>query len=298
MALAAAAAVLFAAPAPAAAQQCTPFQWNNPSPSYPTGVTHQTYRSPSMNVDIGFNVYTPPGYAAGTQRFPVIYYLHGRGGQEGTMVANVVQWMQQRVTAGVIRPAILVFANGIVDSFYADSKDGTKLVHTAILDELIAHVDATWRTRACREQRAISGFSMGGQGALLYAFERPRLFGSVVAYAPALVDFSGMSATTSRCMFGDDLAYYASYRPQTWRDRNADALRGRLGIRITVGSEDSLRTADEDMHDSLDALAIPNDFEIVPGCGHAHGCLWTTAGDRGAATHEDNFATCGSRPVP
>jgi enterochelin esterase-like enzyme len=298
LATAVTAAAALTAPSTAAAQQCTAFAWNNPSQSYPTGVTHHTFRSPSMNVDVGFNVYTPPGYATSTQRYPVIYYLHGRGGHEGTMVANVVSWMRTRVQAGLVRNAILVFVNGAVDSFYADAKDGSVQVHTAILDELIPHVDATWRTRACREQRAISGFSMGGHGALLYAFERPQTFGSVVAYAPALVGFGGTGAAAARCMFDNDQAYYDEYRPETWATRNAARLRTNLGVRITVGSEDSLRIPDEAMAQQLTSLAIPHAFEIVPGCDHNHGCLWTTAGDRGVATHEANFGTCGSRPVP
>lgn len=287
-----------ASPAPAAAQSCTAFQWNNPSPSYPTGVTHQTFHSPSMNVDIGFNVYLPPGYAGSAQRFPVIYYLHGRGGNEGTMVANVVSWMKTRVTAGLIRPAILVFVNGAVDSFYADAADGSRAIETSILDELIPHVDATYRTRACREQRALSGFSMGGAGSLLYAFERPQLFSSVVAYAPALVTYDELGAATSRCMFGDDAAYFAEFQPSTWASRHVTSLRGSLKIRIAVGSEDGLLEPDRQMDQQLTQLAIPHEFEIVPGCAHAHGCLWTTAGDRGVAAHEAAFGTCGSNPLP
>lgn len=287
-----------ARPAIAQAQSCTPFQWDNPSPSYPTGVTHHTFHSPSMNVDVGFNVYLPPSYAGSTQRFPVLYYLHGRGGNEGTMVANVVSWMKARVAAGVIRPAILVFANGAVDGCYADAADGSRAIHTTILDELIPHVDATFRTRACREQRGISGFSMGGNGALLFAFERPELFGSAVAYAPALVPFDELSATTSRCMFSDDANYYAEFEPRTWASRRAAQLRQNLQIRIAVGDQDALLEPDRQMDQQLTQLAIPHGFEVVPGCAHNHGCLWTTAGDRGAAAHEAGFATCGSRPVP
>lgn len=286
-----------AAAAPAAAE-CTAFQWNNPSASYPTGVTHHTFHSASMNVDIGFNVYLPPGYTTGTQRYPVIYYLHGRGGDEGTMVANVVSWMKARVTAGIIRPAILVFVNGAVDSFYAEAFDGSRLVETAVIDELIPHVDASFRTRACREQRAISGFSMGGAGSLYYATSRPELFSSVVAYAPALVDLPGVGAAGARCMFGDDPLYYAEFKPATWAARNAAALRSNLQIRLAVGSLDGLLDNGRAMDQQLTGLAIPHGFEIVPGCSHNHGCLWTTAGDRGAAAHEAGFAACGSRPVP
>ncbi len=287
-----------AAASPAQAQsQCTGFAWNNPSSSYPAGVTHHTFRSAANGVDIGFNVYVPPGYSGSSERYPVIYYLHGKGGNEGTMVANVVSWMRQRVSAGKIRPAILVFANGAVDSGYADAKDGSRKLETAILRELIPHVDSNWRTHACREQRAISGFSMGGNGALLYAFRRPDLFSSVVAYAPALVEYSELSAPVATCMFGDDPAYYRKYQPKTPLAQNLETLRARVRTRITVGTQDPLHEVDVAMARELMSLGVSNELEEVAGCGHAHGCLWTTAGDRGVAVHEAAFGACGSAPT-
>lgn len=287
-----------AAASPSQAQsQCTAFAWNTPSPSYPTGVSHHTFRSASNGVDVGFNVYVPPGYSTSSTRYPVIYYLHGKGGNEGTMVANVVSWMRQRVSAGKIRPAILVFANGAVDSGYADAKDGSRKIETAILRELIVHVDATWRTHACREQRAISGFSMGGNGALLYAFKRPDLFSSVVAYAPALLEYAELSAPVASCMFGDDATYYRRYQPKTALAQNLDTLRARLRTRITVGTLDPLHDVDVALARELASLGVANELEEVAGCGHAHGCLWTAAGDRGVAVHEAAFGACGSAPT-
>lgn len=281
-----------AASPPAAVAQCDGFRWDNPSPSYPRGVSHHTWTSRAMGVDVGFNLYLPPDYAASDARYPVIYFLHGIGGDEGTMVTNVVTWMEQRVAAGLIRPAILVFPNGAVDSGYADAKDGSRRIWTLILDELIAHVDATWRTAACRGQRAISGFSMGGNGALLYALARPELFSSVVAYAPAIHDFASLRPTIKTCMFGDDAAYYERFRPETWARSNRDAIAGGLPIRIAVGDADPLHSSDVAFDQLLTSLAIDHVFESVPGCSHNHGCLWQTAGDRGVATHEAAFAAC------
>lgn len=287
-----------AAASPAQAQsQCTAFAWNNPSPSYPTGVTHHTFRSAANGADLGFNVYVPPGYSTSTARYPVIYYLHGKGGNEGTMVANVVSWMRQRVSAGKIRPAILVFANGAVDSAYADAKDGSRKLESSILRELIPHVDANWRTQACREQRAISGFSMGGNGALLYAFKRPELFSSVVAYAPALLEYSELSAPVAGCMFGNDAAYYRQYQPKTPLAQNLSTLRARMRTRVTVGTLDPLHAVDVAMARDLTSLGVSNELEEVAGCGHNHGCLWSVAGDRGVAVHEAAFGACGSAPT-
>src|SRR5215203_2059451 len=59
--------------------------WDNPSPTLPPGVTHGKYRSTSMATEIGYNVYLPPEYGSShLKRFPVIYFLHGRAGDENT----------------------------------------------------------------------------------------------------------------------------------------------------------------------------------------------------------------------
>ena len=61
--------------------------WNNPPSSDPTGVTHHTYHSTIMNVDIGYNIYLPPQYSSGwTQKFPVVYFFHGSGGNENSVI--------------------------------------------------------------------------------------------------------------------------------------------------------------------------------------------------------------------
>jgi hypothetical protein len=56
---------------------------NEPEPGQlPAGVTHHTYRSASLGHDVGYCIYLPPDYAAGNKRYPVIYNLHGAGGNE------------------------------------------------------------------------------------------------------------------------------------------------------------------------------------------------------------------------
>lgn len=281
------------------AQTCSAYSWNNPSSRYPAGVEHKTFRSPSMGKDVGFNVYTPPEYAASTARYPVVYFLHGVNGDEGQMPPNVVPWVTARVQAGLMRPSILVFANGAIDSGYADTKDGRR-VETSILKELIPFVDTSYRTNACREQRAISGFSMGGKGALIYAFKYPDLFGSVVAYAPALLDWPSAQAEHAdqvACVYGNEEAYFNQYSPSYWLEKNATKFNG-LRIRFSVGAQDGLEQENMAMDQRMKSLGIAHEFEIVPGCGHEHGCLWTTAGNRGIAFHEASLSACGSAPDP
>jgi enterochelin esterase-like enzyme len=266
------------ATAPPARAQCAGFAWDNPSPSYPAGVSHHTFTSPSMGVAVGYNVYVPPEYSSGTARYPVIYFLHGIGGDEGTMVANVVTWMRARVAAGLIRPAILVFPNGAVDAAYADAKDGSRRVMTMILDELIPLIDATWRTNACREQRAISGFSMGGHGALLYALRAPERFGSVVAYAPALVDTAPCDGDP-RVHVRRRSGVLRGVQAETWARTNAATLARGPQIRIVVGDQDGLYAPDVAFDQLLTTLAIRTRSRSRRAA-RMRGCLWDAAGDR------------------
>ena len=69
---------------PKSNQANTDDMWvTSPVPVLPTNVTHHTFRSGSMQREVGFCLYLPPGYEKDTQRrYPVIYHLHGAGGNK------------------------------------------------------------------------------------------------------------------------------------------------------------------------------------------------------------------------
>ena len=73
-----------AQPKPKANQANTDDMWiASPIPALPPSVTHHTFRSESMKRDVGYCLYLPPGYEKDTERrYPVIYHLHGAGGNE------------------------------------------------------------------------------------------------------------------------------------------------------------------------------------------------------------------------
>ena len=90
------------------------------------------------------------------------------------------------------RPIIVVFANGMIDSYYVRCCVSQRPVETVIIKELIPHIDATYRTIATREGRMIEGFSMGGYGAGHFGFKYPELFGSISMIDAAVVDLNVM----------------------------------------------------------------------------------------------------------
>jgi endo-1,4-beta-xylanase len=245
--------------------------WNNPPAGpLPKGVRHGTFRSASMGVDVGYNVYLPPDYATDTaRRYPVVYWLHGLGGNEtsGVFPADV----DGAVRAGTVPPLIVVSATGGARTRYHDSADGKIMGDTVIARELVAHVDQTYRTIATRGGRSIQGMSMGGNGALKFAFKYPDLFGSVVAFAPALVDGDWMAANDREfldTMFAGDKERYQREIATSVLKRNAGEVRGQeVAILIVIGTSDSLLERARGMHRLLGEQKVPHEYvelETVP----------------------------------
>ena len=88
-------------------------------------------------------------------------------------------------------------ASYYVDSGYTGADPGRK-VETAFTKDLIAHVDATYRTVASRTGRGIAGYSMGGYGALRYSLAHPDLFGASIVLSPAVYVPSPPSDSSTR----------------------------------------------------------------------------------------------------
>ncbi len=282
-----------------------PISWVNRRGKKLPGVEHHTFHSQAMNCEVGFNIYTPPGYATGDTRYPVIYWLHGgsRGG-EAVGVGNATI-LQKAIRAKQLPPVIMVFPNGGRGSFYCDSFDGTIMAETALIKELIPFIDKNYRTIAERRARAIEGFSMGGFGALKFAFKYPELFCSVVSGAPALLDWAAVSSSRrhgperAKRLWNNDQKVFESDIPSAWLTKNADKIRGKLRIRLVVGDEDSLKERFIDAFcEQLGKLNVPYEYELLEGVGHSRSRVYPRVGLKGFQFHADSFSGGRQRTKP
>jgi len=115
------------------------------------------------------------------RRYPVVYLLHGLGG-------GMAQWSRLGLEAELDRTGaqfIAVMPAGRA-GYWANHADGGPRWADYVAHDVVSHVDATYRTIATREARAIGGISMGGHGALQVALNHPTLFGVIGAHSPAL----------------------------------------------------------------------------------------------------------------
>ncbi|MEO6095329.1 MAG: alpha/beta hydrolase-fold protein [Fibrobacteria bacterium] len=258
--------------------------WNNPpTGNMPTGVTHYTYHSQANNVDIGYSVYLPPNYTADTtNRYPVIYSLHGLGGTESNdeMARYISPFIQSAIVSNSVPPMIMVFPNGNCDKWYLDAENGSTKVETAIIRELIPLIENKYRVYTDRGHRAIEGMSMGGFGASLYGVKYPELFCSMVLYAPAML----------QNVSGGSKAWFDTTGPYGKLRQNAAVIKKNIKVRMCVGTNDNLGTSVRAWRDSLIKAGVSVEYADVSGAAHELGKLGSAQGVNMFKFHAANFA--------
>ena len=271
-----------------------PENWNNAPKNPPAGVEHKTFLSASMKTEVGYTIYLPPDYAANAaQRYPVIYYLHGRGGTESSNLA-AFGLLDGAIKAGKVPPLIYVHAMAGRNSGYVDAPDGSVMGETVVIKELIPHIDATYRTIAKKEGRAVEGFSKGGQGALLFAYKFPELFASVIGYAAGLASGAELQKelpAVFKQMHNDDVAQFDSTSAWFFAKKHADALRKDIAISIVLGDKDQHLDRNRRMHKLLEELKVPHAYRELPGFGHDTGKVYKEVGVEGFEFHAKHLKT-------
>ncbi|MDA0587241.1 MAG: alpha/beta hydrolase-fold protein [Planctomycetota bacterium] len=248
-----------------------PFKWVNELKGEYPGVSHATFESPSMKIDVGYCIYLPPGYDDAKNRetrYPTVFYLHGgRPGSELKSVKLASQF-HEHISSGKVPPMIYVFVNGGPVSHYnmPDMKNG--MGEDVFVKELIPHVDATYRTIGKRAGRGLEGFSQGGRGTTRIMFKHPHLFGSAApggaghSTEKRISEENGKESENLIFTPGDntyDLAReFAKLNP-----------RPKLPILIHVGTKGFNYENNLAYMEFLDSLKIPYKRLIVEGVPHS-----------------------------
>jgi S-formylglutathione hydrolase FrmB len=254
------------------------------SPEIAGTIEYGEVASKLMGSAVRYGVYLPPGYkdpANASRRYPVVFFLHGlwedsdrwfdRGG--GASFDSAIK--EKRL------PPVIVIVPDAGFSFYSDTLDGKKPYARFFIEEMVPWADKTFRTTARREGRLIGGNSMGGFGALKFAFGHPELFSAVGVHSPAILpenpsDASPRAQRTLRflaergvlaAIFGDpiDVDKWKAANPLTLAA--SAKLDPPIGIYVDCGEEDEYEF-DEGcrlLSAALNKRKIAHDFAIRPG---------------------------------
>ena len=165
-------------------------------------VARRWYDSPGLNMKRRLTVYTPPGYESSTQKYPVLYLLHGAGGDEEAWMAlgRLSQIMDNLIAEGKAKPMIVVMPNGNVTQeaapgegirgFYKPQFMEPKTMSGSYIGtfmDIINFVEKNYKVKANKENRAIAGLSMGGFHSLHISRYFPNTFDYVGLFSPAIM---------------------------------------------------------------------------------------------------------------
>ena len=219
-------------------------------------------RSQAMRKNIKCVVITPDGYATGTKAYPVVYLLHGYSG-------NYAQWIRETpsLAADADRyQMIIICPDGGFNSWYFDSPvDSSVRYETFITKELAAWADATYRILTGKENRAITGLSMGGHGALYLSFRNPDVFGAAGSMAGG-VDIRPFPKNWDMTrVLGDTLCCWENWEKNTVINL-ADTLKTTFpALIIDCGVEDFFFQVNRNLHQKLMDQQVPHDYIERPG---------------------------------
>ncbi|MFI5097409.1 MAG: alpha/beta hydrolase [Candidatus Acidiferrales bacterium] len=230
--------------------------------------------------EVRYCVMLPPAFDADkTRHFPILYLLHGLGDNEQFFIHtgewNLVEDMREK---GELKDFLIATPDGGT-SFYINAKDGKERYEDFLVQEFLPFIEKRYRVSPGRANRAISGISMGGYGALHLAFRHPQLFSAVSAHSAALIEklpaFLGGAAAQSNPsnrarifggVFGSppDAAYWNQESPITLaRTANLAGLK----IYFDCGDQDDygFDAGAAVLDRILTARHIAHEFHLYPG---------------------------------
>ena len=233
-------------------------------------VTRIWYPSVAAGFDRRLTVYTPAGYETTKAKYPVLYVLHGIGGDEDAWVTQgrATQILDNLIARGEAKPMIVVFTNGNISQEAAPLENSTgytrptmSLPQTmegsfeAAFPEVVKFIDSHYRTIAKKQSRAICGLSMGGFHTLYITLNNPDLFNYSGMFSAAIGTGSEQTAAHKEIYENVDgkLATYFSKKP---------AL-----LWIGIGKTDFLIQSNNEFRAKLEAAGYPYQYMETDG-GH------------------------------
>lgn len=149
-------------------------------PEHPRGtIHHHTFASTAVGASRDVVVYTPPGYEQSEDPYPVLFLLHGSGGDAGswTTIGRAQVIMDNHIAAGGT-PRILVMPDGHVrrDRQLLPRPEANAAFYGEFFNELLPLVERHYRVATDRPGRALAGLSMGGGHTLALGLRHPELF--------------------------------------------------------------------------------------------------------------------------
>lgn len=215
-------------------------------------VSRVWYDSPALGLERRMTVYTPAGYETGGKRYPVLYLLHGMGGDEEAWISlgRTAQILDNLIAQGKAKPMIVVMPNGNASQEAAPGESSRGMVpptmqlpktmegsYEQAFPEIVKFIDKNYRTVKSKSGRAIAGLSMGGFHSLHISKQYPDMFNYVGLFSAAIMPNKEASSPIYENMEGKLKVQFDKNPALYW---------------IAIGKTDFLYKANEEYRKLLD----------------------------------------------
>lgn len=215
-------------------------------------VSRVWYDSPALGLERRMTVYTPAGYETGGKRYPVLYLLHGMGGDEEAWISlgRTAQILDNLIAQGKAKPMIVVMPNGNASQEAAPGESSRGMVpptmqlpktmegsYEQAFPEIVKFIDKNYRTVKSKSGRAIAGLSMGGFHSLHISKQYPDMFNYVGLFSAAIMPNKEASSPIYENMEGKLKVQFDKNPALYW---------------IAIGKTDFLYKANEEYRKRLD----------------------------------------------
>ena len=219
-------------------------------------ITKVWYNSTSLNLTRRMYIYTPPGYEDCKEKYPVLYLLHGGGGDEDawTSLGRANYILDNLISEGKAKPMIVVMGNGNFSETAAITDrgndapqgnpagffDGVTKYPESIVKDIIPYVEKHFRVIANSDNRAIAGLSMGCLQTQITAMTNPELFKYIGCFSLGIHFNEGFEKITNEILLP---AY----------DKNLETLRKNYKLfYVACGKDDFCYEGVQELRKKLD----------------------------------------------
>ena len=227
-----------------------------------------------LKMDRKYAVYLPAGYETSQRSYPVLYLLHGSGDDHTGWVqfGEVLLIADKAILDGSATPMVIVMpdANTGQKGYFNDTK-GQWRYEDFFFQEFMPFIEKTYRIKADKRYRAISGLSMGGGGTYIYALHHPELFSAAcpLSASPGPLNLEEAKKRLARTdpNVADSVVakYYNSQSVLGLIDKMPEDQKKAVRWYIDCGDDDFLGEGNCLIHIAMRKKEIPHEFRIRDG---------------------------------
>lgn len=234
------------------------------------------FESELRSEPLKYSVYLPADYESSERSYPVLYLLHGYSDDETGWIqfGEANQIADKGIANGDFASCIIIMPDGGV-SWYINSADGSDPWEDIFIKEFIPFIENQYRVRSKKEFRAISGLSMGGNGALLLSMRNTALFSTCVALSAGTFTDEEIIGNDQydnyfKNIYGEKPANGVS---EHWKANSPLHLLDTIGKKklksvrwyIDCGDDDFLYKGNSALHVKMKELGIPHEYRVREG---------------------------------